>query len=60
MGCGPLLGVVAHGLTAPQPLSDGGSILERGLWQLLAKGDALFLAALGLGARRRGSLNRRE
>ena len=60
MGRGPVLGVVAHGLTAPQPLADGGSILERGLRQLFAKGDALLLAALGLGARRRGSFNRHE
>ncbi len=54
------LGVVAHRLAAPQPLSDGGSILERWLWQLFAKGDALFLEALGLDARRLGSFNRRE
>jgi hypothetical protein len=37
MGRGRLLGVDAHGFTAPQPLSDDGSILERGLRQLFAK-----------------------
>ena len=35
-----LAGVLVHGLAAPQPLPHGGPVLERGLSQLLAKGDA--------------------
>jgi len=55
MGCDLLAGVVVHRLAAPQPPPDGGSVLERGLGQLLAEGDAFSASAFGVRARTRCS-----
>ena len=57
MGRHLLDGVVVHGLASRQPLPDAGSVLERGLGQPLAKGDARVLFSFGLRARRRWFLD---